>query len=252
MEFLKWVSLGLVQGLTEFLPISSSGHLIIFEKLFGMENNLVLVNLLLHVASVIPIIIIFKSDVIALIKKPINKTNGHLVITTCVTVIFAFGFKNLLPDILEGTFLPVCFLITALLLMIINFHKSDLEFEQKPFTAKNAVVVGLFQGIAVLPGLSRSGFTVASGIMQKNDRTFIAKYSFLASIPIILGGAIMECLTSEIVGGINIFYVGSAMVSCFCASLLAVKFMLSVIKNCNFTPFVIYLILIGIASLFII
>ena len=193
--------LGLVQGLCEFLPVSSSGHLYLVSAL---SKNAVsedyfgsFFTVMLHVATLIAVLIVYKDQVLSILKKPFQKLTLHLVIATLPTVAFALILKkwdaldNWLDD---GNLLGVCFILTAIFLTVSELltRRRKAKKSIKTMRWTDALVIGGMQAIGVLPGVSRSGSTIAGALGMRLDRKSAADFSFLLSIPAILGGMVLE------------------------------------------------------------
>ena len=292
MEIWEALVLGIIQGLSEFLPISSSGHLLLIEKLgIGQEN--LFFNVMLHVGTLLAVLIALRKTWIRLIIQPFgdlkkrltkrktvstkqnkpsgqtisglkaanetyeyqkvfgglaaSKIDGYLVLACVPTVAFAFAFKLLFPDLLEGKLLGCGFVLTAVLLYAgenFNSTKSAL------LAPKTSVLTGVLQGIAVLPGVSRSGATISALTLQGVEKKAATTFSFLLSIPIILGSALYESLdlfTGKATLSIAPAAVVAGMISAFLSGLVAIKFFLKLIEKHSMTGFVIYTLLLGIA-----
>ena len=292
MEIWEALMLGIIQGLSEFLPISSSGHLLLIEKLgIGQEN--LFFNVMLHVGTLLAVLIALRKTWIRLIIQPFgdlkkrltkrktvstkqnkpsgqtisglkaanetyeyqkvfgglaaSKIDGYLVLACVPTVAFAFAFKLLFPDLLEGKLLGCGFVLTAVLLYAgenFNSTKSAL------LAPKTSILTGVLQGIAVLPGVSRSGATISALTLQGVEKKAATTFSFLLSIPIILGSALYESLdlfTGKATLSIAPAAVVAGMISAFLSGLVAIKFFLKLIEKHSMTGFVIYTLLLGIA-----
>ena len=292
MEIWEALVLGIIQGLSEFLPISSSGHLLLIEKLgIGQEN--LFFNVMLHVGTLLAVLIALRKTWIQLIIQPFgdlkkrltkrktvstkqnkpsgqtisglkaanetyeyqkvfgglaaSKIDGYLVLACVPTVAFAFAFKLLFPDLLEGKLLGCGFVLTAVLLYAgenFNSTKSAL------LAPKTIILTGVLQGIAVLPGVSRSGATISALTLQGVEKKAATTFSFLLSIPIILGSALYESLdlfTEKATLSIAPAAVVAGMISAFLSGLVAIKFFLKLIEKHSMTGFVIYTLLLGIA-----
>ncbi len=186
--------LGVVQGLTEFLPVSSSGHLVLLQKIFGMEEGALTFNTAVHFATLLPVIYLLRQEIFQMIKKPFSRLTGLVIIGTVPTVIIALVFK----DFFEGTFktgssLGLGFIITGLILL----YSQGIKNKGKDIAStkyKDAAFVGIVQGIAILPAVSRSGSTLAGSLFRGMDREFAFKFSFLMAIPAITGAALKGTL----------------------------------------------------------
>ena len=166
MEIIYYFVLGLVQGLTEFLPVSSSGHLVLLNKLFGNGNNFLFVSILLHVATLFSVCFVLRKEIFELIKHPFSKQTLNIAYATICSFVIVLLFKSFFEDAFGGEYLSICFIITAIILMLSYFKtKSGLYKKYDKINWKNSVITGLVQGVAVLPGISRSGSTICSLIL---------------------------------------------------------------------------------------
>lgn len=241
MPLITLLILAVVQGLTEFLPISSSGHLNLLYNLFGIEDNTLLLTIILHLATLFAVVIYYRKDLIILATHPFCKTNRKIAVTTFFTCIMVLIFKPIIDKLWNTNYLCVFFVITAFLLFLNDYLSEKYHFlsrTSKTQTNKNglispdildmdisykcAIIVGLTQGIAVIPGISRSGSTIATlGILGVNSDK--AKYSFLISIPIIILSLIYSIWSGGTLGDINIFALAVAFVVCFLVGLFSIK-----------------------------
>jgi undecaprenyl-diphosphatase len=248
MSFWLAIILGLAQGLTEFLPVSSSGHLTFFELILGMEQGSVLYNIILHVATLMALVIVMWRDIWEIVRHPLDKYMRMLLLSTILT-----GFVGIFVDKLvgaEGNLLIVAigFIATAGLLAIVQvYQKSKKYCPLSPVGYKQAFAVGIMQGIAVLPGLSRSGSTLAAGVLSGADSNSSAKFSFLLSIPIILGGMLYEIYNGASSGfgfsSADILPMAVGFVVAFVSALATLKIMLKLVSKNKWHYFVIYLLL---------
>ncbi len=242
------IILGVVQGLTEFLPVSSSGHLVLLQKVFGLEGDNMLFNIVMHLGSLMAVIICYRKKLWAMVKQPFSPAVINLVVATIPTVIIFFLFRDFFEESFNGGYLAFCFIITAIFLVLCDWAGKSKS--TKPIDKMTAVVMGLFQGFAIIPGVSRSGSTLTGGLCMGADREKVADFSFLMSIPIILGSLVLELIEGGFVG-VNVLPLIVGFVFSFLSGLFAIKFMLRVVKQGKFYPFVIYLILIAIVSVFV-
>lgn len=255
MNFWILIILCIVQGLTEFLPVSSSGHLLLFSQLFGINDNNLLLNLFLHIATLVAVVTHYRKVIFNLIKKPFQPLTYKLILSTFITLIFAFAYEfSGIDDIITNIY-GYCFLITALLLIITHrFQKhSSVVKADSEISTKSALLVGLVQGFAVLPGISRSGSTISSLILSGNSEEKSAEYSFLLSVPIIIGGFIFELFKldslSTAFSSISPIYCIIAFVLTFTVAFLSLKLTLKLLKGNKFNFFGIYLIFISIFTI---
>ena len=252
MSILSAIILGIVQGLTEFLPVSSSGHLVLLEKIFGIKNNLILLNVVLHLGTLFAVVIYYRKRLLQYLKNPFQKEVGHLCVATIPTVIIFLLFKNIIEKSFGGDYLVIGFLITAVIMLICNFVTSYKNVIAKPFTYKSAIIMGVFQGLAIAPGISRSGSTITSGVVYGCDKNKVADFSFLMSIPVILASLVFELfkLNSSVVA-IDILPIIVGFVFAFIFGFISIKFMLKVVSRAKFYWFSIYLIILSFVLLFI-
>jgi len=251
MKILALFFLGLIQGLTEFLPVSSSGHLVLFSSLFGIEESL-FVSIILHVATLLSILVVFRKDVWKMVRHPFSKETMMIVVATIPTCILCLLLMPIIKMSFSGGLLPLCFLISAILLLT-SEHVSKRK-SQKELTYKSAFLIGVAQGFAVFPGVSRSGTTISAGLLCGNKKDDITKFSFLMSIPIILLSLLMEIFEIAVGGqAINVSVVGLLLsfFTAFVTGIFAIKLMVKVTQKSNLKFFAFYLLLISVVSLFV-
>lgn len=250
------ILLCVIQGLTEFLPVSSSGHLMLVEQLFGISDNLMLLNLFLHIATLLAVIIIYRKVIFNLIKKPFQPYTFKLLVATLFSVALAFVYKYSGINDVVCKIYPFGFLLTSLLLLLCHiFQRRAESIKCDEITMKNAVLVGIVQGFAVVPGLSRSGSTISSLILTGNDEQKSAEFSFLLSIPIIVGGFTLELIdfvkNGAILANFNISMFVFAFFLTFIVSLVALVFTIKLLKKQKFIIFSIYTFLIFILTFYL-
>lgn len=246
MSVLYAIILGIVQGLTEFLPVSSSGHLVLLQQIFHIENNVILFDVILHLGTLISVIIVYRKSILELIKHPFSKKMKLLVVGTIPTVIIALLFKDFFENAFGGSILFVGFLLTAIFLLISDYcDKKILNKSQMNYSKIS--IMGIFQGFAILPGLSRSGSTITSAIVLGVNKKDALEYSFLLSIPIIIASMIYELIKtpfSSIQIGVMPIVFGFVFSTIF--GFLAIKFMIKIVEKNNYKYFSIYLIILSI------
>lgn len=246
-----WIALilGCVQGFTEFLPISSSGHLVLLEQIFKIENNIILFDIILHLGTLVAVVIIYRKTLIELIKNPFSLKGKLLITATIPTVIIALLFRNFFENAFNGNALILGFLTTAVFMFICEYVSKNC-YQYKKMDYSSSCLMGIFQGLAMLPGISRSGSTITSAIVCGVKRTEAAEFSFLLSIPIIIGSAIFECLKiNSQPFSLNLSCIAIGFFSALITGIISIKFMLKVIKNSKYHYFAIYLLVL---SLFLI
>ena len=239
---------GVVQGITEFLPVSSSGHLILMQSIFNMGDDLMLFNILLHVATLLAVCIMFRKRLWQLVKKPLQPMNYYLVLATVITVIFVLLFKDVIDRTLNASVLPITFMLTAVVLFSTVFLRPNRDM-----TYRSAAFTGLIQGIAVVPGFSRSGFTISAAMFAGTKREQAAEFSFLMSIPIIIAALVYEVASNpspSVGGGWPALVV--AFLAALISGMLAIKFMLHIIRRIGLHWFAVYLVPLAIATIFLV
>jgi undecaprenyl-diphosphatase len=237
--------LGIVQGLTEFLPVSSSGHLILFQHIFGLGDDMLLFDIILHVATLCAVVLVFRKTILELIRRPFCKFNWCIVLTTAVTCALVLIFKDMIDKSFTYKILPFSFLATAIILFLTTVIAPKVG---GAVGFKSAFVVGVAQGIAVVPGLSRSGTTISALLISGVEKNAAAAYSFLMSIPVIIASLLLEILTIKSNGGganLEILPTSVAFAAAFLSGILAIKFMLSVIKRVKLHWFSVYLVILA-------
>jgi len=245
-DLFSCILLGFVQGLTEFLPVSSSAHLVFFQKMLGWEEPDVFFDVLLHLGTLFSVVIYLRRETADLLKKP--RVALNIALGTAVTALIVFPFK----DSIESFFANVT--ATAIFLLITGIFLFAAEWFLKKFataaTYENmnplkAALIGLAQGIAVLPGISRSGATISAGIFMGIRKTEAAKFSFLLSIPIILGAALIKFKDADFqFSALNINY-AAGMAAAFISGLFAVYVMTQLLNRIKLYWFAGYCWIIG-------
>jgi undecaprenyl-diphosphatase len=254
MEIWRAIILGAVQGFTEFLPVSSSGHLILLQKWFGITENVIFYSIMLHVGTLIPVLVVLWKEILALFKKPFNKF-GLLVLATVPAGVVGLVLSKLID--LDALFsehiwlLAITFLLTAGEMLFSEMRAKKIEMNNG-ITVKSALTMGLGQACGVLPGLSRSGTTITFGCLAKVDKTQNANFTFLMSIPIILAAVFLEgldCIKAGSIGNIEVVPLLFGIVTAVITGYIAINFMLKIIKKANYKWFSVYLLCISVATL---
>lgn len=247
-EIILTIILGIVQGLTEFLPVSSSGHLTLLQEIFGIGGDALFTTVALHFGTLCAVIVFYFKDLCALLKKENHKTIGYLIVATIPAGIAMILLNDVVENLFSSSkFLCFGFLLTAILLLVADFVGKKIA-NPKPVTIKTALIMGIAQSVAIFPGLSRSGTTITSGLtLAKGERKNIADFSFFMSIPIIAGSTLFELLTVDF-SNINIVATICGVIASFITGYLAIKFMLKLIGKCNFKWFSLYLLILSIIT----
>ena len=267
MTYFEATILGLVQGLAEFLPISSSGHLALLQNWFGIEETKVLLfTVLLHVGTLISVFIMYWKDIWELIvelgltikdictgkglrmeERPVRKLGVMIIVATIPTAIIGFAFKDFF-DSLYTSVIPigVGLIITGFLLVFAE-KKGESTRGIKEMNLRNAIFIGTVQGIAICPGISRSGSTLFGSLVCNLDRKFAVKFVFLISIPSILGSAILET-PAAIEAGISISQLGPVLWGMLVAAVsgvVAIKSMIKIVSDKKLSIFSYYVWILG-------
>ena len=257
MTFFDSIILGILQGVTEFLPVSSSGHLVLLEKFIGETEVPLLYDIILHVASLLAVIIFFRKKIWELMKSLADKKakKDHFYILMVILSTFVTGgmvvfTKPVVYFLRENpVFMVGSFLFTACILMLaqILFKRTSKDKEIK---AKDSIFIGFFQGIAVLPGVSRSGSTIAAGLLMKIPAEKAVEYSFILAIPAILGALVLEVAKGSMVS-IDLSIAFAGFIASFAASMVSLKFLVLLIKKTVLYPFAIYLFILALILPFV-
>lgn len=245
MQWWAALILGIVQGATEFLPVSSSGHLLLIEK-FGIGEESLFFNVMLHVGTLVAVLIAMRKEWLPILKHPKQKLTGQLLIACIPTVIIAAVMKFAFPSLLNGQLLGFGFVLTSFLIVVSELFKPT---EPRLLTTKTSILTGVLQGIAALPGVSRSGATISALTLSGVDRKEAASFSFLLSIPIILGSAALESvelIVKKTPVTIPVYCIVIGTLAAFLSGFLAISVFMKLIKNHKMTAFAIYTLILGI------
>lgn len=267
MSYIEAIILGIVQGLTEFLPVSSSGHLLMLQHFFGIEADSVLIfTLLLHVGTLISVFFCYWNDIWELIKelgltiadivkgrglrlneRPVRNLGVMMIIASIPTALIGIFFEDLFESFYT-TLLPtgVGLIFTGIILWI-SERKRNNSTTEADMNWKQAVAVGTLQGIAICPGVSRSGSTLFGGLESGLQRDFTVKFAFLISIPSILGSLIFEGGSGVMDSAVGTS-IGPVIAGCIAAALsgvLAIKTMIAVVRKLSLRYFSVYVWIVG-------
>jgi undecaprenyl-diphosphatase len=254
MNVIQGAVIGVVQGLTEFLPVSSSGHLVLARKILGLDYPLSF-DIALHAATLLALIIVMRKDIFEILKKPFSKLT-YLIILACIP---AFLMGYFLQDFIENIFrsgktLGIEFILTGIILLFaekLSLQKKERK-EMSELKPLGALLIGTAQGLAILPAVSRSGFTIAGGMFVGLNKKAAIRFSFLVSIPVIAGAAFFDLIRTISAGdGLGIPYTAfiAGLVAAAISGYVAVKFMLELFSKVSFRYFAFYVFIIGIISL---
>jgi undecaprenyl-diphosphatase len=243
--------LGTIQGLTEFLPISSTGHLYLGRNLFGLQEAGLLLDTMLHLGTLLAVFVFYKAEFIKIIKNPFSKLTFLLIVGTIPAVIIGLAFKDFFDEISKtGVTIGWEFLITGIFLWVADSTKNGYK-GMDDITYKDAFIIGTFQAAAIFPAISRSGLTIVAALWRKLDRGTAAYFSFLLSTPAIAGAVVLQSL--DLANGqgeeisLSALVVGIAASAIF--GYIAVKWMVNFLKKHSLKPFAMYVWALGIVVL---
>ena len=247
MTIIEAITLGIIQGLTEFLPISSSGHLVLSQVILGIQIPGNDFEVLLHIGTLCSILVVFNNDIknilFTLSSKETQKFILMIFVGTIPAVIIGLGFK----DVIEGLFDDIIVVGFALVFTGITLIGS---FYSKSGNKKNTIIkaflIGVAQAIAIIPGISRSGITISFALFLGLDTRQAAKFSFLLAIPVISGAGILMATDLRDGFSIDIYAAASGLITSFLVGMVALKWLLSWLEGGKFHYFGIYCFLIGI------
>lgn len=253
MEWFEALLLGLVQGLTEFLPVSSSGHLLIGKELFGIDSTDMVFEVAVHTATVLSTLVVFRREICGLVRDLFafryNAGTRYLcMIGVSMIPIFIVGvfFKDVVEDVFGSglAIVGVMLLLTAALLFV-SERLSIRRVSGHPLGYRDAVIMGIAQAFAVMPGLSRSGTTIAAGLISGAGRDEIARFSFLMVLVPILGEAFLSVVSGDLEGNSSVgaFSLAVGFTAAFLSGLLACRFMIAIVKKARLYWFSVYCIL---------
>ena len=248
-ELLRSIVLGIIQGLTEFLPVSSSGHLELAKFFLGddsMAEESMLMTVILHAATALSTIVIFWKDIVAIFKGLFQfKWNEELefslkiIISMIPAVLVGLLFEEQLERLFDKQILLVgiMLIVTGLLLFLADRAKNT----EKKVSFSNAIIIGISQAIAILPGISRSGATISTSVLLGVDRERAARFSFLMVVPLILGKMAKDLLSGDISqASVDILPLAAGFIAAFVTGLLACQWMIRLVKNSKLTYFSVY------------
>ncbi len=243
------IILAIIQGVTEFFPISSSGHLVQFQSLFNFNPSETLeLNVLLHLATFFSILIYFKDQIISLVygifqRRPSSiQLMNQIIVATIPAAIFGFGFKDAISGINSTLTVSIFFLVAAVIFLYCEAHKEKFQVSN-PYLF--AILIGLAQAFALFPGISRSGITLAIAILIGANRIKGAEFSFLIGLPAILGAGLLTFMDSPNLANYLTLNYAIIFLTCFAVGFISIKYLMQFYKNHTLKPFAFYLIGIG-------
>ncbi len=258
MDIIDSIILGIIQGLTEFLPVSSSGHLELGKAILGdtsVPEESLLFTVVLHFATALSTLVIFRKDVFDLIKGALKfqwnddlQFISKIALSMIPAVIVGLFFEEELEQLFGGNILLVgcMLLITAALLFLADRAKDT----NKKVSFPNALIIGISQAIALLPGISRSGATISTSVLLGNDKTKAARFSFLMVVPLIFGKIAKDILSGEITyESSNFTNLGIGFIAAFISGLFACTWMIALVKKSKLSYFAVYCVIVGLIAI---
>jgi len=250
MSILEAIILGIVQGFTEFLPVSSSGHLVLLQKIFKIEEGALSFDIALHLATLVAVLVVYRKKIFEIIKNPFSKLPVYIVIGTIPIAVFGILFDDFIESFFEsGSTLGTGFIFTGLVLMYADsVGEKKRTIEQ--MNIKDPLLIGTSQAVAMIPAVSRSGMTISAALALGIERKTAADFSFLLSIPAILGAVVVDIYKMLKTGGSEFAAIGTAplavgMLFAAIAGFIAVKSMINLIQKQGLKYFSYYLWVIG-------
>ena len=255
MSYLEALILGLLQGLTEFLPISSSGHLVLAQELLGVNPEGVTFEILVHLGSLLAIFIYFRSKLWSLALSLYKKDKaGHrkeilfLAMATVPAALIGLSFESFIDSVFSSAvFTSSMLIVTGFILLSTRLARTG----NQEVDAKRAILIGVAQALAIMPGISRSGLTIAAGMLLKIEPSRAAEFSFLLAIPAIIGATIFkldDILASD--SDMMLAYLAGAVMA-FVSSLVAIRLLMSIIRKGRFEFFAYYCFAAGTMGLYL-
>ena len=258
MEIIDAIILGIIQGLTEFLPVSSSGHLELGKAILGSESipeESLMFTVVLHFATALSTIVIFRKDIVHIFKGLFQfqwnedaQFSAKIVLSMIPAAIIGYKYESEFEELFGNNILLVgaMLIVTAILLYLADRAKET----DKKVSFGNAFLIGIAQGIAMLPGISRSGATISTSVLLGIDKTKAARFSFLMVVPLIFGKIAKDVISGELTyDSASVGYLSIGFISAFISGLFACTWMIALVKKSKLTYFAIYCLIIGILAI---
>ena len=252
------ILLGIIQGFTEFLPVSSSGHLELGKAILGdtsLPEESLLFTVVLHFATALSTLVVFRKDVWEIISGLLKfqwneetKFISKIVISMLPAVVIGLLFEEQLEAFFGGNiaFVGAMLIVTAILLWLADRSKNT----GKPVTYKSALIIGISQAIAMLPGISRSGATISTSVLLGNDKSKAARFSFLMVVPLIFGKIAKDIVSGDLAAeSANFTTLGLGFITAFICGLIACTWMIKLVRNSKLSYFAIYCLIVGIIAI---
>lgn len=247
MSIFQAIFLGAIQGLTEFLPVSSSGHLVLMQKILAFNESSLAFDTCLHLGTLIAVFAFFWKDIVSILKKPFQRLTWLLIAGTIPTAIIGLAFKDYFEQLFQsGKTLGFEFLLTGLILLFAEeMNRGTKGVKETSYI--DAVFVGVLQGAAILPAVSRSGLTISGALFRNMNSDFAARFSFLLSIPAILGATLLQAkdIAQSGAGGISPMTLLLGSLTAAVVGYFSIKYMIALLKKRKMKYFSYYVFIIG-------
>ena len=266
MDIIQAIIIGIVQGLTEFLPVSSSAHLIFAQNALGVESSLAF-DVFLHLGSLIAVLWFFRADIIKMIQAwllsigdivqhrfregfysdPYKRLSWYVILATIPVGLVGVLFESQVESLFAGAlYVPAFFLFVTGTILYLSQRMNSGEVDLENLSLKESIFMGLGQACAILPGLSRSGTTIAAGLVIGLDKEFAAKFSFILSIPAILGAFVVQLKDIGTIADFNVLAVMFGFFAALISGYLAIKWLIELIQKRSLDIFAYYCWIVGI------
>lgn len=258
MEIIDAIILGIIQGLTEFLPVSSSGHLELGKAILGSDaipEESLMFTVVLHFATALSTMVIFRKDIVEIFKglfqfkwNEDTQFSAKIILSMIPAAVVGYKYETEFEELFGNNILlvGVMLIVTAVLLYLADRAKVT----DKKVTSGNAFIIGVAQGIAMLPGISRSGATISTSVLLGIDKTKAARFSFLMVVPLIFGKIAKDLISGELTYDSSSFgYLSVGFIAAFISGLFACTWMIALVKKSKLTYFAIYCLIVGITAI---
>lgn len=245
---LKYIILGIIQGIAEFLPVSSSGHLVIMQNLIGVTEEALAVSVVLHLGTSLALVIFFFRDILNLLRN--FRVLSYIIIVTLITGIIGMSGKGFFERLFDSPRLVSIALIVTGIILILT--RKFMQAKRRALNIKDAFILGLTQGVAIIPGISRSGITISTLLFRGLDRETSFRFSFLASIPAIFGAAILEAKDIHLAGNMQAGNLMIGFIVSLLTGLLSLKILKAILGKAKLYYFGYYCIIIAVITLLLI
>ena len=257
MNTLQAIILGIIQGLTEFLPVSSSGHLQLMNAILGTDLNPesnVTFDLTLHLATVLSTIVVFWPKILSLVvdlfKKPYNASQEYIVkiLSSMIPVgIVGFCFMDIIEKAFSSILVVGIMLIVTATLLLFAYYSKERKYDKISY--RDSFIIGIAQALATMPGLSRSGTTIATGLMLGNRKDTMTEFSFLMVLPPIIGNSLLDMIKGDFGGDVEMIPLLCGFIAAFISGYFACRFMIGIVRRGKLSWFAAYCAVVGVIAI---